>query len=623
MKRRLIFAMLVMGFSGLAAQIVLLRELLITFYGNELSIGIILANWLILEAMGSLFLGKSIERFNKKIAAFVVVSLVFSVCLPLMVFLARILKEIIGVSAGEGIGVVPILYSSFLILLPVSVTHGALFTYGCKICSLYTAEDATIIGKVYIYETLGTIAAGIILTYFLIPHISSLHIVFLVALLNGAVCAVLLGPFWRRAHAPSIKIVGGACALLLLFGGAVMLSGAVGELHSYSIDRQWKGQKVVHYENSIYGNVAVIEREDEFTFFSSGVPLFTAPNPDIVFVEEFAHFTLLAHPQPRDILVISGGVGGLIHEILKHPVENIDYVELDPLILDVARKFPTPLTQAELDSPAVTIVFDDGRLFTRRRVGAYDAVLVGLSNPQDLHTNRFFTKEFFEVVKRALKEGGVLALSLPGSLTYLSEEVKNLNACILGTLKSVFPFVRVIPGDGTNLYLSSTSEEAYRIGPAGLARRLEQRGINTYLISQGYMEYRLGARWRDWFFSSVEGAAPRINRDFQPIGVFYSLTYWNALFSPQMRGLFRSFEKVTLPAIAIPIVLFTAVFLLIGAKRSSFRRAGVPLAIATTGFAGMLFDLVLIFMFQALYGYVFYWIGLLITAFMAGTATGA
>ena len=77
MKRRLVFAILVMGFSGIVVQILLLRESLVVFSGNELAIGIILANRLILEAFGSLFVGKRVERLKERLEGFVGLQLRF------------------------------------------------------------------------------------------------------------------------------------------------------------------------------------------------------------------------------------------------------------------------------------------------------------------------------------------------------------------------------------------------------------------------------------------------------------------------------------------------------------------------------------------------------------------
>jgi len=90
-----------------------------------------------------------------------------------------------------------------------------------------------------------------------------------------------------------------------------------------------------------------------------------------------------------------------------------------------------------------------------------------------------------------------------------------------------------------------------------------------------------------------------------------------------MKGLFRWFEGIGWQCFFILFLVITLIFLLLNAKIKRFFKMSIPFCIATTGFAGMIFDLALIFTFQALYGYVFHWIGLLVTAFMVGIAMGA
>ena len=150
-------ALLVKGFSGLVAQILLLRELLIVYSGNELSIGIILANWLILGAFGSYVLGRRAESSRYALETFTVFTILFSLSLLLAIYLTRILKVAIGISIGEGIGFFPMLFSSLLILSAASILQGALFTYSCRIYSQYTSHGASPAGRVYVYETAGSI----------------------------------------------------------------------------------------------------------------------------------------------------------------------------------------------------------------------------------------------------------------------------------------------------------------------------------------------------------------------------------------------------------------------------------------------------------------------------------
>ena len=76
------FAILVTGFSGLIAQILLLRELLVSYLGNELTLGIILADWLIGEALGVFIIGKLIDRIRNKAAVFTILQIGFSLALP-------------------------------------------------------------------------------------------------------------------------------------------------------------------------------------------------------------------------------------------------------------------------------------------------------------------------------------------------------------------------------------------------------------------------------------------------------------------------------------------------------------------------------------------------------------
>ncbi len=617
-------AVLVMGASGIIAQLLILRELLITFLSNELSIGIILANWLVLEAAGSYLLGRTIERAKRKVVLFVAVTLLFSLALPPALYLARTWKTLAGAVPGQGMGLHQIFLASFLILLPVSLTHGALFTFACRIQSALSGRGAAGIGRVYVLETIGTVAGGIIFTYLLITHLSSFEASLAVSMANIFCCVLLLRnrPVMAAGHLPERAVLG--LSVLLLAATAIALFGPLsGRLHRLSIDKQWPGQEVVHYQNSVYGNTAVIEREGEYTFFSNGIPAITAPTPDVIFVEEFAHLPLLYHPRPVNILVVSGGAGGVLRELLKHPVERIDYAELDPLVLRLVEKFPTELTEAELGDPRVRVHFRDGRLFLKETERRYDVVLVGLSNPMDLQINRFFTREFFSLVAARLEDGGIAAFTLPGSLTYLGPEVRDLNACIINTLRDVFPNLRVIPGDGYNILLASPAAELASCDAGCVEERFEEAGLETNFLNPFHIRYRLDPRWSDWFSDSMAGATESRNEDFRPLAVYFSLSHWNAKFAPRLQRLLARSGDVSLALLIGAMAVAVAPLLLLTRRLKDPIRIGIPFAIVSTGFAGMIFDLVLMFTFQALYGVVFYWIGLLVTAFMAGTAAGS
>ena len=184
MKFFFLIAVVLMGFSGLVAQIVLIRELLIVFSGNALCIGIILANSLILEAFGSFYLGRRAETSKNKLESFALLTFLFCISLVIAILSIRILRRILGISIGESIGFIPILYSSFLVLMPVSILHGALFTYCCRIYSMFSGGGASSVGTVYVYETVGTIIGGVVCAYLLIPYFDSFQAISWLALLN-------------------------------------------------------------------------------------------------------------------------------------------------------------------------------------------------------------------------------------------------------------------------------------------------------------------------------------------------------------------------------------------------------------------------------------------------------
>jgi len=233
-----------------------------------------------------------------------------------------------------------------------------------------------------------------------------------------------------------------------------------------------------------------------------------------------------------------------------------------------------------------------------------------------------FSSEFFSMAREKMASDGILALTLPGSLTYISPELRDLNGCILDSLKRAFGSVRIIPGD-VNLYLASNSDFLEKVSPNEISKRFEEREIRASLITRNYIEYRLNERWLLWFWQSMNGREIRINSDFHPLGVFFNLSYWNSLFSPYLTGIFKWYKKYSLTLSIVIIILITFFLAIIFIKRPQHSRHAVTYSIFTTGLTGMIFSLATIFVFQTLYGYLYHQIGLLIAIFMLGIASGS
>ncbi|MDP3143524.1 MAG: hypothetical protein Q8N14_06305 [Candidatus Omnitrophota bacterium] len=609
-------SLILKGFIAIIMQIVIIRELLVVFNGNELTIGIILAIWLILQATGSGLLGKLFKKTRKIEEAYILLQLLTLLTLPMCILLARLSRNLFGLLPSELITLPQMFLYSLLATALFSIFDGMQFSLGCRLAHNLNKHDIHAAGHVYILEAVGMLLGGIVFTFLLLPRFNSLQIVFLLGFLN-ILSALFLG-FTIRER----KFLFTLSCLCLVSSVYLMSSGKVGFLQEKSLKYQWSNEKIIDYQNSAYGNVVATQKENQFTFFFNGVPSVVTPVPDISFTEQFVHLPLLFHFKPDDVLLISGGIGGVIHEILKQPVKKIDYAELDPLIIKEVQKFPSPLTENELKNRRVHIILDDGRLFIKKTPEKYDVVLINLSSPTTLQINRLYTKEFYLETKRILKPGGIIAVRLPGSLTYLNDELRHLNSCIYNSLKSAYKFVYAIPMD-FNLYLCSETVDFNQIDLKQITQRFKDRKLNTVYLTEFALRRQLDKSWQEWLYNSLsefKGAA--VNRDFSPRGMFLALTFFYGLAWPQSKSIFHFLSRIYPFFIISSVIALTMVTIFLMNHLRKKIKISIPLIIAMTGFAGISLELLIFMGFQVILGYLYYLLALLTAAFMFGLAMG-
>jgi spermidine synthase len=527
-----------------------------------------------------------------------------------------------GFSIGEGASLLQIFFSTAVILAPLGIIDGVLFALACALHSDFSTKSALSVGKVYFYEGLGAGVGGIIYTFLLIPFFNSFEVAILLGTAN-LICGILLLSIGEEKRT-NRRIIAGFLWFFLIADIALLILSGAGGLEKASLDRQWKGLQILESRWSPYGNVAVGRREEQLTFFSNGIPACTAPIPNIAFAEEMVHYPILSLPSPKTILVIGGGPGGVIAEVLKHPVDEVHYTEIDPVMIQLIKEHFTPLTRRELENPRVRIHTVDGRFYIKTTSRKFDAVLLNLPPPSTLELNRFYTVEFFTEIFRSLTNNGVLALRLPGSETYLGREIRDLNLSIRRSLERVFPSVHIIPGE-VNFILAFTSAGAGLPSPGMLVERLQERKIPTQFFREPHIRLKLEANRLKWLDDSLNrGEAVKLNRDAYPFGLYYGIAYWNAQFHPAMQVFWRKVADLRLWHLAAPLLILTCAALVAGRKgRKNWQKGALIWVVSTTGFFGTAAGVLLIFAFQTLYGHAYYWIGLLIAFFMAGLAWGS
>jgi spermidine synthase len=606
----------------MAAQIVLLRELMVAFLGNELIVGVVLANWLALEALGSLAFSRASERMRDPAAAFVWLCLIIAAALPATVCLARAMRQLLGAGAGQGLGLLHVIPGSLAVLAPVAFPHGGLFAVSCRILcgrSGEPAEAGRSLGSAYVLETLGTMVAGALLTFLLIPHLDPVRISMWMALLSVLPCLLMLLPLRRGLR--SRPAASAATGLLLAASALALAAGLAGGLHRYSLQLRWEGGEVVDHRSTVHGSITVTSSGGQRTLHYDGVPTVSTPSPDVVRPEEMVHIPMLFHPRPEEVLLVGGGVEGLAAELLRHPVDRADWVELDDRLVEVARRF-LPGTAAAMEDPRVRFIPDDGRHYLAGTDSRYDVILLGISDPQSIQPNRLFTREFLQTASERLAPGGLLGLSASSYQPYMGEGLGRRNASILMTLGEVFEHVRVVPGENMAVYVASDDPAVSLQTADSLAARHSAREPGTLVVTPGYLRYLMSRRRTARFLGSVEGIRAQVNTDRRPVLVFYALSHWTSLFSPALHDGLEWLAGARPRHAAVLAGLIAAVFLAARLARRPAWRAALPLAIGTTGFSAMVFDLAVMLGFQTLYGYLYRDVGLLVSAFMFGSALG-
>ena len=619
-KLSLYSALLLLGVTAIITQVILIRELIVVFSGNELSIGLILANWLILEAVGSFFAGRWAFNFKSEYIPYTLLQGMIAIILPIMIYVTRMVRHYLNLVPGEGIDIITICYTSFLILIPVGLINGAQFSFGCKLLSSSEKENASLVGRVYVLEALGSMIGGIVATYICLQYLNTIQTVYMLSVLNviSALFLIFTMPTEKNKSFGKktliIKILQGGLLILLILSG---LTGQIDYINRQSVNQQWPDYNVISYKNSVYGNVTLLEREDQWHLLSNGVSIATMPIPDIATIEDLAHFPLLFHPNPKKILLIGGGMSGLIDEVLKYKPDIVDYAELDPLLINTVRDYYPGFSSSVLNSNLINIRYIDGRYFLRITENKYDVIILNLPDPSTLVLNRFYTKEFFEICQSHLRKNGILVFQIPGSSSYTK-----LTVCLINTVSDVFKFQRIIPFE-KSIVLVSNEQDILNAGPDLLLARLTKRHIKTHLFSDRYLQYKLDRTRLAWFQNEIRNiSSVRHNTDLLPAALYYDLIYWNSSLSPVAASIYAGFENLSVVYLLIlTIAVYLTIFVLqLNGKLNS--KLPLILSISSTGFAGMGLIIILILTFQAYYGYVYYWIGLIITAFMIGVASG-
>lgn len=265
----------------------------------------------------------------------------------------------------------------------------------------YALKD--LVSQVLTFDYLGALAVALAFPLLFVPHLGIVRTGLFFGLANAAVAVWALVLF--RAELRRFALHALACAAVVAALGAAM--AFADRLTSWAEDRFY-GDRIVLRESSEYQRIVV-------TSGPGGVRLYLNGNLQFHSRDEYRYHEALVHPAmasataPRRVLVLGGGDGMALREVLKHPsVEHVTLVELDP---HMTRLFATQpllkaLNQGALSSPKVRIVNADAFTWLDRDDGVYDVIVCDFPDPTNFSLGKLYTTTFYELIDRHLAAGG-------------------------------------------------------------------------------------------------------------------------------------------------------------------------------------------------------------------------
>ncbi len=575
-EKSLKFSIIVLGFTAIITQVILLREFLSVFYGNELVIGIILTNWMLLTSLGA-YLGKFFNKIKEKYLLVIPAQLLLGILPLIIVFLIHYLKHVIF-PPGIMISLNEMTIGSFVILSLFCIISGALFT----IFSIWLSDlvNDNEVNLVYSWEAIGGIIGGLLINLLLFSMVRTFYSLTVLIMVNYLAASHLLYISGKRIFP----------LLLSVFAVTLTIFILIENFDLKTLKYLYPGQEIIYSKNTPYGNLVVTKNEGQFNFYENGVPLFSSDNT--MANEENVNYAMCQHINPKNVLLISGGISGTLKEILKYPVKSVDYLEINPELIEIGENFTGNVVQDD----RIKIISTDARLFLKTSQSKYDVVLINLPDPYNAEINRYYTVEFFEELKKRLNKYAVVSTSLSPTDHYISSKEAKIQSSVYSTLKLIFQNVIIVPG-GRNYFIASDGNLSLDITQLIDSKNITNEYVNHYYLDDDKIKSE-SQLIEDAISNHIE-----INYDFKPTAYLFQLQKWLSHFN----------ENYLLLGLFMVLPLFILLL------RFNIFSTGL----FVTGFSSISLEVIIIIAFQVLYGYVFQMLGIIITFFMVGLAIGS
>jgi spermidine synthase len=214
----------------------------------------------------------------------------------------------------------------------------------------------------------------------------------------------------------------------------------------------------------------------------------TSENDEFFYHENLVHMAALAHPRPERALVVGGGDGGSVEELLKHPsMEHVTLAEIDVAVVDISRRHLARIHRGSLDDARLELRIADGFAFVRDTRETFDLIVLDLTDPGGPSTP-LYTEDFYRACAARLAPGGALTLHVASPVAH-PERIRRGIAALRAAFARVTPFLTSVPLYGGMWMMACCSDtlDPLAITAAEIDRRIAQRRIGDLQYYNGDM----------------------------------------------------------------------------------------------------------------------------------------
>ena len=324
----------------------------------------------------------------------------------------------------------------------------------------------------------GSLLGGVFFAFVGLPYLGLTYTPFVLGMINFLVACGLLWILLPKFEQQIRKQLALLAAFIFIFiGSGAMLAKPI--IH-YGETVRYK-DKVIYEEQSKYQKIVITQSKGDFWLFING-------NQQLSSIDEVMYHEPLVHPvmklsaQPKNVLVMGGGDGGAVREILKYSaVEKITLVDLDPAMTRLGQEndLMLEMNQGAMNHPKVNILNEDGYTFLEQNKTFYDVIIIDLPDPKSIELGRLYSFEFYSMCYKRLRKNGVI-ITQAGSPYYAA----NAFYCIDKTMSKAGFSTAPLHNQVVTL-----GEWGWILG----AKNITQNGLKTMLQSQDYSDIK--TRW--------------------------------------------------------------------------------------------------------------------------------